>query len=258
MSELAIIVAIAVPILLLLMVMVLVGRHQQKQSLRRSQARFVRQKAQDLTDALEFLMTVDNQPEVQLCYMNRIDYLYAMYLQMLPKKDLKTQSSSFNKESFEQKIRQEKPIRRVFRSDQEIYQARKQFSILLKALAPMAKQLKLGANTQEGYRRHLRIVLLEREVDSLIALSDVSIQKQDKSAATEYLKLAKQRIMMIDFKYDPKSDRIKEINEKMTSMYRASQPETDKLEQQMDKIAEDEEFDESGFPLNPDADKRKY
>lgn len=257
MSELAIIVAIGVPIVLLLIVMVIVGRNQQKQSLRRSQARFVRQKAEDLTEAVEFLMTVDNQRELQMAYMNRIAHLYSMYLQMLPKKDSKNQSLSFNKESFEQKIRQEKPIRQIFKSDQEIYEARKQFSILLKALSPMAKQLKFGAKTQEGYRRHLRTVLLEREVSSLIGLSDVNVQKQNKSAASEYLKLAKQRIMMIDFKYDPKSDMIKEINDKMTDMYRGDAPAPKQLEKQMDED-DNNGFDEAGFPLDPDADKQRF
>lgn len=258
MSELAIIIAIAVPILLLLFAMVLVGRKQQKLSLRRSQARFVRQKAEDLTDALEFLMSVDNQRDIQLSYMHRIAYLYRMYLQMLPKKDVSVQSSSFNVEVFEQKIRQEKPLQKVFRSDQEIYNARKQFSILLKALGPMSKQLKLGANSQEQYRRHLRIILLEREFDSLLALSDVSVQKQDKSAATEYLKLAKQRVMMIDFNYDPKAEKIQEINEKMTALYQGDRPDGDNLSKGFDKMIEEEEFDESGFPLDPGADKRKF
>lgn len=257
MSELAIVVAIGVPIVLLLVVMIFVGRSQQKQSLRRSQARFVRQKAEDLTDAVEFLMTVDNQRDLQMAYMNRIAHLYAMHLQMLPKKDSRNQSVPFNKESFEQKIRQEKPIRHMFKSDQEIYEARKQFSILLKALAPMARQLKLGANTQEGYRRHLRTVLLECEVNSLKGLSDLNVQRQNKSAATEYLKLAKQRIMMIDFKYDPKSDMIKEINNKMTDMYRADAPAPKHLEEQLEKDKNDG-FDEAGFPLDPDADKQRF
>lgn len=257
MSELAILVAIGVPITLLLVVMIFVGRRQQKQALRRSQARFVRQKAEDLTDAVEFFMSVDNHRELQMAYMNRIVHLYAMYLQMLPKKDSKNQSVAFNKESFEQKILQERPVRQVFRSDQEIYEARKQFSILLKALAPMSKQLKFGAKTQEGYRRYLRTVLLEREVNSLIGLSDISVQKQNKSAASEYLKLAKQRIMMIDFKYDAKPTMIKEINDKMTDMYRGDAPAPKQLERQLEE-SENDGFDEAGFPLDPNADKQRF
>ncbi len=258
MSELAIIIAIAVPILLLLFAMILIGRKQQKLSLRRSQARFVRQKAEDLTEALEFLMTVDNQRDIQFAYMHRIAYLYSMHLQMLPKKDAKLQKVPFNTQAFEEKIRQEKPLQKVFRSDQEIYHARKQFSILLKALTPMSKQLKLGSNTQENYRRHLRITLLEREIESLQALSDVSVQKQDKSSANEYLKLAKQRIMMIDFKYDSKAEKIQAINEKMTILYQGNKPKAEE-HSKLDKAVEEEQaFDAAGFPLDPGADKRKY
>lgn len=257
MSEVAIAFAIGVPILILFVIMVIVGRNQKKQSLRRSQARFVRQKAQDLTDALEFLMTVDNQREIQLCYMHRIDHLYKMHLQMLPKKDARNSATSFDKQSFEQKIRQEKPLRQIFRSDEEIYQARKQISVLLKALGPMGKQQRLNAATQVKYRRHLRALLLEREFASLIGLSDVSVQKQNKSMATEYLKLAKQRVLMIDFNYDPKADMIKQVNDKIAELHKSDQPQTRELEKRM-KEDEGPDFDDAGFPLNPDADKRKF
>ena len=65
MSSLGLIISIAVPVLLILILVVMLSRLQQKKQAQRGQARAVKIFIEDLADALEFLVKVDNKKEIQ-------------------------------------------------------------------------------------------------------------------------------------------------------------------------------------------------
>ena len=142
MSATGLIVAIALPVALILFGLVMAGRRQQAQQAQRLQARAVKQGADDLLEALEFLILVDNFKEVQLAILERVEQLYVVYQEALPKKDFAGEAAEepFDAEPSRRKIDEGKGNLRVLKSDREIRYARRQFGRVLKALYVMARK----------------------------------------------------------------------------------------------------------------------
>lgn len=260
MSAIGLIVAIALPVALILFGLVMAGRRQQAQQARRLQARTIKQGADDLLEALEFLILVDNFKEVQLAILERVEQLYVIYQEALPKKDGAggVAEKPFEAESWRQKITEGKGNRRVLKSDREIRFARRQFGRVLKALSVMARKKLISETAMMEYRRYLRLTLLEKEVDTYTAQGDVAAERGDVVTATNYYKAAKKILIEFDLQYPEKNQRIRDLTQRTASLYSGGEKKEDNLAQALSKEIRDEQ-DPFGIPSNPVvSEKRKF
>ncbi|MCD8523740.1 MAG: hypothetical protein LRY72_15955 [Saccharospirillaceae bacterium] len=260
MSAIGLIVAIALPVALILFGLVMAGRRQQAQQAQRLQARTIKQGADDLLEALEFLILVDNFKEVQLAILERIAQLYVVYYEALPKKDSADGSveALFDAEHYRRKIEEGKGNRRVLKSDREIRFARRQFGRILKALNVMVRKRLISETAMMEYRRYLRLTLLEREVDTYTAQGDLAAERGDVITATNYYKAAKKLLIEFDMQYPEKNQRIRDLTERTASLYSGGEKKEGNLAQALSKESKDEQ-DPFGIPTNPVvSEKRKF
>jgi len=258
MSAIGLVVAIALPIMLVLAGLVVAGRKQQAEFKKRSQARAIKTAAEDLLEALEFLMLVDNFKEVQLVILERVEYFFQRYHEALPKKDAATHSP-FDATTYRQKIEASNAVRKVLKSDREISYAKRQFSRVLKALGPMVKQKQISETAMTEYRRYLRISLLEREVDTYTAQGNVAAKRGDVVTATNYYKAAKKLLIEFDIQYPEKNDRIRDLTERSAALYNGETPKEDNLTRALSAQASKDEKNEFGIPSDPNAgEKQKF
>ena len=257
MSELGLVIAIALPISLILAGLVWLGRRQQNQQSQRLQARAIKQSAEDLLEALEFLLQIDNFREVQLLVLERVGQLYALYAQTLPKADSKQSETLFDPEPYKQRIEEGKGNRRVFKSDREVRLARRYIGKILKTLTLMQKRRELSEAALLEYRRYLRLTLLEREVDTYTAQGDVAADRGDVITATNYYKAAKKLLIEFDLQYPEKNERIRELSQRTAALYNGERIKTsENLAAQLSKEL-DAEHSPFGIPANP-LEKRKF
>lgn len=258
MSAIGLVIAIALPIALVLIGLVFAGRKQQSEFKQRSQARAIKRAAEDLLEALDFLMLVDNFKEIQLVVLDRVDYFYQRYQQSLPKRDRQSITESFDKEPYLQKIENSRSVRKVLKSDREIRYAKQQFSRILKTLGPMVKQRVISETAMMEYRRYLRIALLDREVDTYTAQGDVAAKRGDIVTATNYYKAAKKLLIEFDIQYPEKNDKIRTLAHRTASLYNGG----DEPEDNLSKALSQEETkgqNEFGIPSDPSVgEKQKF
>ncbi|WP_430461987.1 hypothetical protein ACQUQU_04115 [Thalassolituus sp. LLYu03] len=257
MSAIGLVIAIALPVALALFGLVFAGRKQQAKDSQRAQARLVRQSADDLLEALEFLILVDNFKEVQFVILDRVDHLYGLYQEGLPKGDSDASGVPFfDPEPYRGKIEAGKGSRRIFKSDRELRLARRMFGRVLKTLAVLVKKKVISETAMLEYRRYLRLTLLEREVDTYTAQGDVAAGRGDVITATNYYKAAKKLLIEFDLQYPEKNERIRALSSRTASLYNGGQEREDNLAKALSKEAEPE-TDVFGIPSNP-TEKRKY
>lgn len=258
MSAIGLVVAIALPIMLVLFGLVIAGRRQQAEYQKRAQARAIKTAAEDLLEALEFLIMVDNFKEVQLVVLERVAYFYQRYRESLPKKDAAA-ADEFHSEQYQQKIEAGNSVRKVLKSDREIRYAKQQFSRVLKALGPMVKQKQISETAMMEYRRYLRMTLLEREVDTYTAQGDVAAKRSDVVTATNYYKAAKKLLIEFDLQYPEKNDRIRDLTQRAAALYNGETKVEDTLSQELSKESAKDESNQFGIPSDPNAgDKKKF
>ena len=257
MSAIGLIIALAMPVALVLFGLVWMGRRQQAKDAQRAQARIVRQTADDLLEALEFLILVDNFKEVQLVILERVEHLYSLYQEALPKADQEENGTVFfDPEPYRTRIEAGKGNRRLFKSDRELRLARRQFGRILKALTLMVKKKVISETAMLEYRRYLRLTLLEKEVDTYTAQGDVAGGRGDLVTATNYYKAAKKLLIEFDLQYPEKNERIRELASRTAALYNGGGVQEDNLSKALSKEA-DAEKDPFGIPSNP-TEKRKY
>lgn len=234
------------------------GRRQQSQHKQRGQARAIKQAAEDLLEALEFLMLVDNFKDVQLVVLERVGYFYQRYKEALPKKDAEQVGNIFDPEQYRQKIEGGSKSRKVLKSDREIRYAKSQFSRILKSLGPMVKQKMISETTMTEYRRYLRLTLLEREVDTYTAQGDVAAKRGDIVTAGNYFKAAKKLLIEFDIQYPEKNDRIRDLSKRTSLLYNGGDEPEDSLSKAL-SAEEAKEKTEFGIPKDPGAgEKQKF
>lgn len=257
MSSIGLVFFIAVPILALLLIAVIVSKRQQKSLKQRGQARVVKDFVGELAEALEFLVKVDNQTEIQNLVLERIRQLNERYVSSLPKKD-REGSNAADLEDLAQKVAAGGKKKRVLKSDREIRYAKKQFSRILKSLGPMVKNKTASEATILEFRRYLRISILEMEVDSFTAQGDVAAQRGDVTTASGYFKAARKILIDFNMQYPEKNQRIKELAKKSAALFNGGQEEEGSLAKELSKEAESDK-DEHGFPSDPNQDtKQKF
>lgn len=257
MSSIGLVIAIAVPVLVLLLVAVVVSKRQQKSIAQRGQARAVKEFVGELTEALEFLIKVDNQIEIQKLVFERIKQLNERFVKSLPKKEQEG-ASAVDLEGLEQKVSAGGKKKRVLKSDREIRYAKKQFSKVLKSFGPMIKNKTASEATVLEFRRYLRISILEMEVDSFTAQGDVAGQRGDVTTASGYYKTARKILIDFNMQYPEKNQRIKDLAKKSAALFNGGEEEEGSLAKELSKEAEPDK-DEHGFPADPNQDtKQKF
>lgn len=256
MSEIGLVVAIALPISLVLAGLVWLGRRQQAQQAQRFQAQRIRQSADDLLEALEFLIRVDNFREIQLLILERVASLYALAQEALPLAD-QAAAGVFDPEPYRQRIETDKSSHRLYKSDRELRIARRYASQILKALNGMVKKREISETAMLEYRRYLRLTMLEKEVDTYIAQGDVAADRGDVITATNYYKAAKKRLIEFDLQYPEKNDRIRELSQRTINLYNGERvKDEDNLARELTREHE-AEHSPFGIPSNP-MEKRKF
>lgn len=257
MSSLGLIISIAVPVLLILILVVMLSRLQQKKQAQRGQARAVKIFIEDLADALEFLVKVDNKKEIQNIVLERIKQLNRRYIEILSTK-AKTADSAIDIESLAQLVSAGGKKKTVLKSDQEIRYAKKQFSTILKSFGPMVRNRTASEATILEFKRYLRISILEMEVNSFTAQGDVAAQRGDVTTASGYYKAA--RRILIDFKmqYPEKNELIKSLSDKTAALFNGGVLKEGSLAKELSK-EKDDERDENGFTVDPNSnDKQNF
>ena len=258
MSAIGLVVAIALPIALVLIGLVFAGRRQQSEFKQRSQARAIKTAAEDLLEALEFLMLVDNFKEIQLVVLDRVAYFYQRHQEALPKKDRQEGDEGFDKTPYQQKIEATKSVRKVLKSDREIRYAKQQFSRILKTLNPMVKQRIISETAMMEYRRYLRMTLLDCEVDTYTAQGDVAAKRGDVVTAGNYYKAAKKLLIEFDIQYPEKNDKIRGLANRTNSLYNGGEEPEDNLSKALSQ-EETNAQNEFGIPSDPSAgEKQKF
>jgi hypothetical protein len=255
MSSIGLVIALAVPILLLLSIMVFVSKRQQKAAMQRGQARKVKEFAVDLSEALEFLLKVDNHKEIQGLILERIRQLNDTYLSALPKKE-REGASIIDLENLGNKVKVGGKKKKILKSDREISYAKKQFSKILKSFGPLIKNKTASESTVLEFKRYLRISILEMEVDSFTAQGDLAAQRGDITTASGYYKAA--RRLLIDFKlqYTEKNNRVRELAKKSAALFNGGEEEGGSLAKELTKESE-ADVDENGFSKNPNVDNKQ-
>lgn len=255
MSSIGLVISIALPVLLLLLIAVIVSRRQQKSVAQRGQARAVKDFIGELSEALEFLIKVDNQGEIQNLVLERIKQLNERYINALPKKE-REGASAVDIEGLEQKVKAGGKKKRVLKSDREIRYAKKQFSKILKSFGPMVKNKTASEATIMEFRRYLRISILEMEVDSFTAQGDVAAQRGDVTTASGYYKTARKILIDFSMQYPEKNQKIKELAKKSASLFNGGKEEEGSLAKELSKESEPDK-DEHGFPSDPNQDTKQ-
>jgi hypothetical protein len=258
MSSIGLVISIAVPILILLAIAVFVSKRQQKAIGQRSNARAVKEFVGELAEALEFLVKVDNQKEIQELVFARINQLNERYVASLPKKE-REGASAVDLEGLHQQVETGGKKKRILKSDREIRYAKKQFSKVLKSFGPMVKNKMASEATILEFRRYLRISILEMEVDSFTAQGDVAAQRGDVTTASGYFKAARKILIDFNLQYPEKNQRVKSLAKKSAALFNGGDEEEEgSLAKELSKEAESDK-DEHGFPADPNQDtKQKF
>ena len=254
MSSIGLVISIAVPILVLLAIAVFVSKQQQKTIGQKSQARAVKEFIAELAEALEFLVKVDNQKEIQELVLARIRQLNERYVASLPKK-LQIGASAIDLVELQNKVAAGGKKKRLLKSDREIRYAKKQFSKILKSFGPMIKNRTASEATILEFRRYLRISILEMEVDSFSAQGDVAAQRGDVTTASGYYKAARKILIDFNMQYPEKNQRIKALANKTASLFNGGKDEEGSLAKELSK--EEPDKDEHGFPTDPGQDTKQ-
>ena len=260
MSAIGLVIAIAVPISLVLFAFVFWGRKQQASNAKREQARLVRQKASDLLEALEFLISVDNHQEIQKVILDRVAQLYERADSATSKADKDASAgASFDANEYRQKISQNQNLRKLFKSDRELRYGRRQLTLILKTLGPLAKGRMISETAMLEYRRYLRMTMLEREVDTYTAQGDIAGQRGDVLTASNYFKAAKKLLIEFDLQYPEKTERIRALAQRTAALYSNSDnvKPNDALSRGLSKEEAAEANGQFGIPTDPSTQAKK-
>jgi hypothetical protein len=254
MLSIGFVISITVLILILLGIAVFFSRQQQKRVRQKSQIRAVKEFIAELVEALEFLLKVDDHKEIQELVFVHIKQLNSRYMGLLPKNE-RAGASVVKLDALQKQLLVGGKNRRVLKGDGEIRFAKKQFSKVLKSFAPMIKNKTATKATILGFRRYLRISILEMEVDSFSAQGDVAAQRGDVTTASSYYKTARKILMDFNMPYPQKNQRIKALAIKIASLFNGGRINEGSLASELSK--EEPEKDEHGFPADPSQDTKQ-
>jgi len=260
MSAIALVIAIALPIAMILAGLVYYGRHQQRQQSKRMQTRLILAKVEELKEALEFLLIIDDFKEIPRVIFERVEQLVDMAHKTWPGNASEEETNpveEFDLEALRLKLDEENEPRKILKSDREINYAKKQVGRVLHSLGNLAKRKMITPTNLNDYRRHLRLVLLEREVDTFVAQGDIAADRSDVMTAGNYYKAARKLLIEFDLQYPEKNDKIRMLSERTTSLFNGGRAVEDNLSKALNREAEHQK-DPHGIPNGDEDEKRKY
>ncbi len=256
MSSLGLVISISVPVLLFLLVALFISKQHQKTVSQRAQIRVLKEFIAELAEALEFLVKVDNQTEIQSLVFERIKQLNQRYIASLPKNE-RGGANAVDIAELEHKLNEGGDKKRILKSDREIRYAKKQFSKIIKSFGPMIKNRSASEATILEFRRYLRISILEMEVDSFSAQGDVAAQRGDVTTASGYYKAARKLLIEFNMQYPEKNQRVKALADKTASLFKGGKPQgSNSLADELSKEKTNEK-DQHGFPSDPTQDNKQ-
>lgn len=148
-------------------------------------------------------------------------------------------------------------IRTVVASDIELKNAKRAFNMAAKVIKSCAKQAKIGSQEAIELRRQLQLRVLTLEVNTYLALGEDRVANNDTMSASGYFKHAKNLLINTNLKFKGKSEKIREIGDRMRALF----GDEDARNRLAEKTDEEEKpaFDEHGFPTgHGDGDKKKF
>lgn len=256
MSTVGMVLSIALPLSLIMLGAVIYNRRLQSKQDAKNRARLVNQKAGDVLESLEYLIMVDDNRDLQRVILERVMEIYARAKKMSGDRTI----NSFDAQPYMEKITSNPPCRKVLKSDRELKLGRRHFSTILKTLVPMAKQKIISEAVMLDYRRHLKMVFMEREVASYTAQGDVAADRDDVLTASNYYKAARKVLIEFDIQFPEKNERIRAIAEKTAALYSdgaGSAEPTDALSKAL-SLEESDKTNEFGMSADPEAEKKRY
>lgn len=250
MSNLRLILLLTLAIGILLALFIWWARHQQLKFARRARAKALIKEAEALLEALDYLIRFDNCSSIQLSLLGYLGYLKRSAERLDP---LLARGFVFDASLIEQQINERK-IRIVnLRSDRELHQAKRLIELILKTLNKMAKHQQLAGDELLQSRNHLRLLLLEKEVDAYREQGDKAVQQGDVLKANSFYKLAKKRMLDCDIAYPEKNEQIRQLSVRATEMANGY------LKEHLEKLLPKEQKTtlSHGIPADP-LKKRKF
>ena len=230
MSSLSFVIVIAAPVMVILMLLVVSARKKQAELRRRGSARIKKDYISDLYEALEFIVKVDNNKDIQALVAERLSLLHQQYLLLLPK-SMRASGAVIDVLAMNELVEHGGNKRRILKSDREIRYAKRQFSRVLKSFPSMIKSKDVSESSVLEYRRYLRISLLDMEVDSFTAQGEVAAQKGDVTTASSYYKAARKLLIEFNMQYPEKTQKIRDLSQKSSALFNGRGVEEEPLPQ---------------------------
>jgi hypothetical protein len=232
-----------------------VAKRQSQERQRKTQIKKWRSKANELYDTLKELALFDD---------NSITWhLISDYTNDLLKK---IEDAGLN-DGFCDALREElnqlnqtagtSKIRTVVASDMELKNAKRAFNMAGKVIKSCAKQAKIGSQEAIDLKRQLELRALTLEVNTYLALAEDRVANNDTMSASGYFKHAKNMLVNTNLKFKGKSDKIRDIGDRMRALF-GDEDARNRLAEKTDE-QEKPAFDEHGFPTGyGDGEKKKF
>ena len=247
MPPVGLVLSVAISLSLLMFLALFYHKHLEFKQEKKSRARAIRQKAYTLLEAFEYLIQIDNHLDIQKLVLNRIQDLY----QKASDLDPETQLTPFDLEGYKQKISEARQPRKILQGANEVRYMRRQFSIIIKLLTPLVKRGDISQGVMLDYKNHLKVVLLEREIDTHMLDGDKAADSASISAATNCYKIVRKRLMEFDGEYPEKNQRLNEVSNKLDRLLGNPIPsEADDDAALAKALAQEGGVNEFGIPLS--------
>lgn len=245
--------------LLMLTLMVGVGlllflwwaRRLQARLARQDQAKALIKEAQQVLDALDFLIDFDNSAAMQRALLDYVEFLQSHAKKLNPT----VKGLVYDAQDWLHRINERKVRVQALRSDKELHRARRLIDLTLKALNKMTKHQLIEGDALLTYRRSLRMQLLEKEVAAYRDQGDEAIKRGDINRAASFYKMAKKILQESDLVFPDKNAQIRALSTRATELSNGYLKEH--LEKLLNKAPPERKM-EHGIPVSPLAEKRKF
>ncbi|MEN9465446.1 MAG: hypothetical protein RL217_1627 [Pseudomonadota bacterium] len=228
------------------------ARRLQSRFARQDQAKALIKEAQQVLDALDFLIDFDNSAAMQRALLDYVELLQSHAKKLNP-----TASTGlvYDAQDWLRRISERKVRVQALRSDKELHRARRLIDLTLKALNKMTKHQLIEGDALLTYRRALRMTLLEKEVAAYRDQGDEAIKRGDINRAANFYKMAKKILQESDLVFPDKNAQIRALSTRATELSNGYLKEH--LEKLLNKAPPERKM-EHGIPVSPLAEKRKF
>lgn len=219
---------------------------------RHDQAKALIKEAQQVLEALEFLIDFDSSAAMQRALLDYVEFLQGHARRLNP---AASSSLVYDSQDWLRRINERKVRMQALRSDKELHRARRLIDLTLKSLNKMTKQRLIEGDALLTYRRSLRMKLLEKEVAAYRDQGDEAIKRGDINRAANFYKMAKKILHESDLTFPDKNEQIRALSSRATELSNGYLKEH--LEKLLNKAPPERKM-EHGIPVSPLAEKRKF